>query len=267
MRRATLNFLIDLVSLLAMFALIGTGLIMRFVLPPGSRGGGGLALWSMGRHDWGDVHFWIACGIGALLLVHVALHWSWVCSIVRRWFAAADGPASSPRSGMVSLTGLAFLVVVAVAFGSFLKYASAQVESGKSGEAAKAAGVCDEDDPDCAATCGKAEKQTPEPGKATKAAGALQIRGSMTLGELEKVSGVPVADMIKELGLPKDVTADERIGRLRRVHDVEVDEIRDVITRHAEKQKADKQLPCSKETDGKPCDRPCERAKAAAAKQ
>ena len=61
MRRNTLNFLVDALTLLAIFVMIATGLVIRFILPPGTgggHGGAGLLLWGMGRHDWGDVHFW-----------------------------------------------------------------------------------------------------------------------------------------------------------------------------------------------------------------
>ncbi len=86
-RKTTLNFTIDFLAFLLMLSMIGTGVIIRYVLPPGSggRGGGyGLTLWGMDRHDWGGVHFWLAVFLLGLLVLHVALHWSWVCNFVRR---------------------------------------------------------------------------------------------------------------------------------------------------------------------------------------
>lgn len=71
MSRNTLNLLLDLVS----------ALILRFVLLPGS---GPRTLWTLRRHDWGSVHFWLAVSLFAVLVLHVALHWQWDCSTVRR---------------------------------------------------------------------------------------------------------------------------------------------------------------------------------------
>jgi hypothetical protein len=68
MRKNTVNFYVDLATLLAILAMTGTGLILKYSLPPGS-GGRGLVLWGLGRHDWGGVHFWIAVGLGVLLVV------------------------------------------------------------------------------------------------------------------------------------------------------------------------------------------------------
>ena len=77
MKRNTLNFVIDAASALVMAGMIATGLVIRFVLPPGS--GSRKEVWGLGRHDWGDVHFWLAAAVGAVIVLHVALHWQWVC--------------------------------------------------------------------------------------------------------------------------------------------------------------------------------------------
>jgi heme/copper-type cytochrome/quinol oxidase subunit 2 len=108
----TLNFITDLITLLAMVALAGTGLLLRFVLPPGSRGGHGLQLWNLTRHDWGDVHFWLSIVLGTLVVVHVALHWTWVCSLVARRVRSDGrrGGQGAPKRRMLS--GVAAVVAV-----------------------------------------------------------------------------------------------------------------------------------------------------------
>ncbi|KAA0215641.1 MAG: DUF4405 domain-containing protein [Leptolyngbya sp. PLA3] len=107
MQRASINYIVDLLTLLVLLGIAGTGLIMKFALPPGS-GGAGLALWSLGRHDWGSIHFWLSAGMGMLLLVHLYLHWSWVCVLTNRLmhpFGKAAPPAKGTqrRAGVVAL--------------------------------------------------------------------------------------------------------------------------------------------------------------------
>jgi hypothetical protein len=107
--RTLLNFVIDSLGLLLMLSMLCTGVIIRFVLPPGSsgrNGGRGFSLWGMERHAWGDLHFWLAVSLVGLLLLHVALHWSWVCGLWKRW-RCSDGGA--PRVAPV-LSGVAFLL-------------------------------------------------------------------------------------------------------------------------------------------------------------
>ena len=89
MRRSTLNFIIDSAALIFLLGLGGTGCILKWILPPGSggegqgahggRGGEHIkALWSLGRHDWGDIHFYLAICFLVLMGVHIFLHWGWI---------------------------------------------------------------------------------------------------------------------------------------------------------------------------------------------
>lgn len=89
MKRGWLNFIIDCAGFLNLVGLAFTGLIMKYVLPPGT-GGLGRRLhsgrgreavkefWSMSRHEWGRVHFYLAVFFVSLMIVHIILHWSWI---------------------------------------------------------------------------------------------------------------------------------------------------------------------------------------------
>ena len=89
MKRSTLNFVVDLVSFIDLLGLACTGFIIKYILPPGTSGlgrelGGGRGreeikyLWSMTRHEWGDIHFYLALGFVILMVAHMILHWSWI---------------------------------------------------------------------------------------------------------------------------------------------------------------------------------------------
>jgi hypothetical protein len=86
MKRHSLNFWIDIVSFVIFFGLVLTGLLIYYVLPPcGNCSGASTAcefeatLWGMGRHSYGTIHFYLSLATIALMSLHVALHWSWVC--------------------------------------------------------------------------------------------------------------------------------------------------------------------------------------------
>ena len=55
------------------------------------------------------------------------------------------------------------------------------------------------------------------------------IHGSMTLRDVEELTGVPVDHIIASLSLPADVPRDERLGRLRRSYGFEIDDIRRIV--------------------------------------
>lgn len=89
MKRSTLNFVIDLVSFLNLLGLGCSGFIMKYILPPGTgglgrelHGGRGREhikeLWSMSRHEWGAIHFYLGIGFVILMIVHIILHWGWI---------------------------------------------------------------------------------------------------------------------------------------------------------------------------------------------
>lgn len=107
MKKTDANFLIDLTSFLAFLGLIMTGLVLFIALPHGS---GKAVIWGMTRHEWGDVHFWLAVGFVVLMGIHLVLHWNWVkCMFQTRLL---DKMGRTGRIGFVLLILiLAFLVI------------------------------------------------------------------------------------------------------------------------------------------------------------
>ena len=90
MSRNTVNFILDLMSFLNLLVLMFTGYMMRYILPPGTgglgrelHGGSGRGinikeLWSMTRHEWGSIHFYLAAIFVVLMIIHIILHWKWI---------------------------------------------------------------------------------------------------------------------------------------------------------------------------------------------
>lgn len=120
MKRPYLHLLVDALLALAGLSLVATGLLMEFVLPPRS---GGAEVWGWDRHEWGQVHFWIAMEILVLLLVHLAFNWAWVCSVCTRLFGGAGKPLRRRRL----VLGAASLIVVIAGVAGFLLAANASV--------------------------------------------------------------------------------------------------------------------------------------------
>ena len=133
MKRATLNLVIDFVSFAILASMIATGLLVRFVLPPGSRGGRGLSLWNLDRHEWGDIHFWLAVSLIGILLVHLALHWSWVCQVARIALGAPRGIHRSNIEMRRTVVGVSVVAGLAVLIAAFLFFASANVSHAGAG--------------------------------------------------------------------------------------------------------------------------------------
>lgn len=201
MKRNSVNFWIDVISFLPMLGLTWTGLLMRYVLPPGTGGrhrDQALTVWGLGRHDYGTVHFYLAIAMVCLIVIHLWLHWSWVCGTVRR-LAGRESPAS----GREGLYGIIALVVIAALISGGLLWAKSQVES----------------------AAGAIGPQTIEHDTSL----SLQISGQTTLAQAAEIGGMPVEELVAKLRLPTDVNVDEQLGRLKRQYGFEIHDVRDVL--------------------------------------
>ena len=203
MKRNTLNFVIDVVTTLVMFGMVATGLVVRFVLPPGS--GSRWVLWGLGRHDWGDLHFWLAVGIGALVLIHIALHWQWVCATALQLFRrGATAPGLVGRASG-NLAGLGLLLLIFAIFAGFVWLAQLNVQ----------------EVPGAPGRRGGTQSQPAE--------GDVFIRGSTTLAEAAAAANITVDTLRQRLGLSARVSASERLGRICRDQGIPMSDARRLI--------------------------------------
>ena len=72
MKRATWISIVDVLAFCSFALLITTGVLIRYVLPPGSgrieaagQGWGAQekvvsVVWGLTRHEWGPIHFWLS---------------------------------------------------------------------------------------------------------------------------------------------------------------------------------------------------------------
>lgn len=80
----TLMRLVNLLLYLSFCGLVGTGALLTWKLMPGSRGGGGLQVLDMTRHEWGDIHFWLGVTMTAGIIAHLMLNWQWLKKIAAK---------------------------------------------------------------------------------------------------------------------------------------------------------------------------------------
>jgi hypothetical protein len=125
MPRSTINCVVDLLSFIALLATGATGLLLKFVLPPRS---GRLSLWDWSRHDWGNLHLYLAIGLLALLLAHVTLHWHWLVGTLYRLISPQRETSSSPRPFARHAAVAMFFTLALAGFAGFMWAASADAQ-------------------------------------------------------------------------------------------------------------------------------------------
>ena len=90
MAKPKLNFIIDAAMFLCLMAMAGLGFLMKYTLPSGrdvwARYGSNLQLSWLGwdRHDWGDIHLYLAFTLLSLLVLHIILHWRQILGLFQR---------------------------------------------------------------------------------------------------------------------------------------------------------------------------------------
>jgi hypothetical protein len=72
MKQAAIIRSIDLVAFVLFLFLLSSGVLMRWILPPGS--GRWSDVWGLSRHQWGDIHFALALLFVTTLSAHLILH-------------------------------------------------------------------------------------------------------------------------------------------------------------------------------------------------
>ncbi len=75
-RKGQFLFGLDLLNAVLLASLVLTGILIKWGLPPGAgrHGQGGGTFLALSRHDWGELHFWIAIAFVAAVVVHLAMH-------------------------------------------------------------------------------------------------------------------------------------------------------------------------------------------------
>ena len=91
MAKGKLNFLVDALLFLNLMALAGLGFLMKYILPPGRelwvRYGANVDLTWLGwdRHDWGQIHLYLAFLLLGLLTLHIILHWQTILALFAKY--------------------------------------------------------------------------------------------------------------------------------------------------------------------------------------
>lgn len=233
MTRTHANFVVDAVAFGAFLFLASTGVMLRYQLPPGSGGlhgrGAGLGeaqqsvltVWNWTRHDWGAVHFWIACALMAVLAVHLFLHWRWVVCVVR-------GKPTDRSGWRLGLGAVGLVAFVLLSIAPWLSSTAQQPRSELRQDASISlpeAGSLGQPQDDDVGTGGLSD----------------QLRGSMSLEQIASLAGVSVDYLVEQLGLPNTVPADARVGQLLREQGLHMSDLRRVVDQAVDPSREPKQ--------------------------
>ena len=113
MSKTMLNFWLDALLLVVFSTLCCISAILQFAFPAGPPGIA-WTLWGWDYFAWRDLQFGTLCLLAVCVLLHVMLHWSWVCGVVTTRILASN---ARPDDGIRTLWGVALLIVLFHALG------------------------------------------------------------------------------------------------------------------------------------------------------
>jgi len=127
--RTDVNFWLDVLLLTFFVSLCTTSVIVDFVFPAGPDTTG-WRLWRWDFVQWSQLRFALLATMACTVLIHVMLHWSWVCGVVAsrlgRKGAATPAKKDDPSR---TLWGVGLLIFVLNVIGLIVAAAALTIQS------------------------------------------------------------------------------------------------------------------------------------------
>lgn len=213
MKKTDWQYLIDTLLFLCIVGIVFIGFLMGLVIPKGPT-----ALESakyflgLHRHQWGNIHFYLSIAFTILVIIHLCFSWSWIKGKSRQIFKKG-------WKSILILSALASLLVLALFWAFYPRIPGAYEDHGvRAGAKAK------QHNPSGEVLPVHEETIYLEDGTV-----AIVITGQTTLKQLAEATGIPLKDIIAELGLPAKISPDESLGRLRKHYPISIQGVRDTI--------------------------------------
>lgn len=105
---SVINFALDAMLLLIFEAIGVVAVTLRFIFPVPTDADG-WTLWGLTFNQWFDVQFALLCLFAMAVVLHVMLHWNWVCSVLT---AQILRTREKLDDGMQTVYGVGTLIVL-----------------------------------------------------------------------------------------------------------------------------------------------------------
>jgi hypothetical protein len=129
MTKTDVNYLLD-GFLLGVFCFhCWVSVVVRFVFPSGPDSYG-WRLWSWSYDQWLNLQFTLLCILASAIVLHLMLHWSWICGVTSMKFKKRQaGPASSRDEASRTLWGVGLLIGILNLLGLAIAVAALTIEA------------------------------------------------------------------------------------------------------------------------------------------
>ena len=125
-----INFWVDVFLLVVFLLLCWSSVVVRYVFPVATKSAG-WTLWGLDYLAWSDIQFATLCVMLATVLLHVMLHWTWVCGVLESWQRKRRGTAATGKktdTGNRTLWGVGLMIVILNVLGLGIALAALSIQ-------------------------------------------------------------------------------------------------------------------------------------------
>ena len=124
-----INFWLDSLLLLNFLLLVWVSVIVQFIFPPATTASG-YTLWGMAVGGWMDIQFGVLAIFCLGILLHLMMHWSWVCGVLStRFMRTWNGKKRVMDDGQRTILGVGLMIVLLNIMGLGIAAAALAMES------------------------------------------------------------------------------------------------------------------------------------------
>ena len=87
MKKNDWMYFVNILLFVEICSVFAIGLLLALVIPSGRGRYTEKYFIGLHRHDWADLHFFLALFLVGLLILHVWLNWKWVAQATKRYFS------------------------------------------------------------------------------------------------------------------------------------------------------------------------------------
>ena len=123
-----INFWLDSLLLVNFLALIWVSTVIRFVFPTASISAG-WTLWGFSLDAFLGLQFTLMAVFAFGIVLHLMLHWSWVCGVLFGKILPKKEGAALPDDGTRTIYGVGLMIVILNVLGIFIAAAALSIQS------------------------------------------------------------------------------------------------------------------------------------------
>lgn len=241
MKRTDWKYLVDTLLFLCIVGIAMIGLLLGLFIPKGPKAAESAKYFlELHRHQWGNIHFYLSIAFIILVIIHIVLSWSWIKGKARQAFKKG-------WKVVLTMTAVSSILVVFLFWIFYPKVPGAYEDHGVRAGKRPKENVFEETYLKEESVKPKKESQIKEEiqqvklpseeqeenfarGHMAEDASGILITGQMTLDDIERETSIPARKIAEKLGLPQDVSLQEKLGHLRKRYAFTMQEVRDVVS-------------------------------------